>query len=540
MGGLVGEMPTGGGGRGRFVDSVLLCCLLNLLAVPPGRATDSQPPPEQTVTATASTDEPCPIGHLNRETHVPGKWEAVRAPKKEAWERAQGDSNAVRQALRARLNGWPARAMVQRGSLPADPKAFAERVASDTWRGLAALRDRASGLPLDTVRFGTSSVDLRASRISDYTSSSNIGLFLAAVAAAHELGLESRVAALDKVRQVLTTLAGLESYKGFFFNYYDTTSLERTSHLVSFVDSAWLTAGLIVVRQAFPELAAQTSTLIDRADYGLFYDPKFKQMSHGYYVEPGVISPFHYGMLYTEARLGSLIAIGKGDVPEALWYGMVRTYPAACTWQSLPPRAARGERIHGHKVLTGYYEWRGVRFVPSWGGSMFEALMPTVLIDELRHAPDSLGANDIAHVTVQQRYAREELGLPVWGQSPCSVPTGDSYGEYGIPVLGARGYRPGAITPHASALALAVAPEAALANLQELTRRYEIYGDFGFYDAVDPHSGAVAHKYLVLDQAMLFLALANHLKPHCIQQHFAADPIGRNGLSILQGEQFLR
>jgi hypothetical protein len=196
--------------------------------------------------------------------------------------------------------------------------------------------------------------------------------------------------------------------------------------------------------------------------------------------------------------------------------------------------------VRGHKVLTGYYEWRGVRFVPSWGGSMFEALMPTLLIDELRHAPDSLGANDIAHVTVQQRYAREELGLPVWGQSPCSDPAGDLYGEYGIPVLGARGYRPGAVTPHASALALAVAPEAALANLQELARRYDIYGDFGFYDAVDPRSGAVAHKYLALDQAMLFLALANHLQPHAIQRRFASDPIGQKGLLVLQGEQFLR
>src|SRR5262249_571175 len=71
-------------------------------------------------------------------------------------------------------------------------------------------------------------------------------------------------------------------------------------------------------------------------------------------------------------------------------------------------------------------------YVPSWGGSMFEALMPTLVLDEPRWAAGSLGPNDVSHAAIQRRWAGEELGLPVWGMSPCATPSHDGYGEYGV------------------------------------------------------------------------------------------------------------
>ncbi len=183
-------------------------------------------------------------------------------------------------------------------------------------------------------------------------------------------------------------------------------------------------------------------------------------------------------------------------------------------------------------------EWGGVPYVPSWGGSMFEALMPTLLLDEMRYAPASLGRNDGAHALVQQRYAAEVLRYPVWGISPSATPGRDGYSEYGVKVLGSRGYDAGAVAPYASVLALATMPEAALANLRNLATRYGIYGEYGFYDAVDPLSGVVAYKYLALDQSMLFIALANYLEPHAIQQKFAADPIIQRVLPLIADENF--
>jgi hypothetical protein len=196
------------------------------------------------------------------------------------------------------------------------------------------------------------------------------------------------------------------------------------------------------------------------------------------------------------------------------------------------------KHTRGHAHFGGWYEWSGVRFVPSWGGSMFEALMPVLVLDEPRLAPASLGANDAAHAAVQRRYAVETLGYPVWGMSPSATPTGVGYGEYGVRVLGSLGYSPGAVTPHAAALALAVTPREAVADLRELATRYDTYGEYGFYDAVDPVSGEVTRTYLALDQAMILIAAANHLKDGVVQKRFAADPIVANVLPLLAAESF--
>jgi hypothetical protein len=146
------------------------------------------------------------------------------------------------------------------------------------------------------------------------------------------------------------------------------------------------------------------------------------------------------------------------------------------------------------------------------------------------------------HVTLApqavRRYAAETLGLPVWGWSSSATLDPGGYGEHGVPDLGTIGYPTGVVTPHASALALAVDSSAAVANLRALAARYPVYGDFGFYDAVDPTTGAVAPVYLTLDQAMIFLATANRLCDGCVQRRFAADPIAQRALPVLRPERF--
>jgi len=460
------------------------------------------------------------------------------APKKRAWEESVGGRGVARALIHARLAGWPDRLVVDAASLPRDERAFLERVARDTWRGLDALRDRETGLPLDHVRFRSSPLDVSRADIGDYASASSLGLYLATLVAAHELGFVSAGEAVARLRQLLDTIGKLESYRGILFNFYDTTSLERTSHFLSFVDSAWLTAGLMVVRSSFPELHEEASRLIVQRNYGFFYDPGIQQMSHGYYVDRGERSLYHYATLYTEARLGSLIAIGKGDVPEEHWYRMARTFPPECDWQGQPPQGRHEKQVNGHTVTGGWYEWKGLRYVPSWGGSMFEALMPTLFLDERAFAPRSLGRNGEVHVEVQRRFALEDLGHPVWGMSPAASPDPDGYREYGAKPLGVRGYADAAVTPHAVALALPFAPKEAVAALRLLAERYPIYGEYGFYDSVNPVTGEVGTVYLALDQSMLLLAVANHLTGGVIQQRFAADPIAARALPLLADEDF--
>jgi hypothetical protein len=461
----------------------------------------------------------------------------VEPRKKLGWERSVGGRSASADLVRKRLAGWPTKLLVDRAELPSAGPAFLDRLARDTWRGLTALTDRENGLPVDHVTL-SKSLASPDSRVADYTNVTNIGLELLSIVAARELELVSAEEAVGRLRKTLDTLEHLETHRGFFFNYYDTTSLERTSNFISFVDSSWLTAGLMVVRNAFPELAGRATRLIDAGDYRFFYDDVAQQMSHGYYVNVPTRSEYHYGVLYTEPRLGSLIAIGKGDAPEEHWFALVRTYPPEADWQTQKPEGWRTRTVRGHTIESGTYAWKGLRYVPSWGGSMFEALMPTLVLDEKRWAAKSLGRNDEVHAEVQRRYATEEIGYPVWGLSPSVIPGESGYGEYGAKPLGSLGYGVGAVAPYAAALALGVLPEAATADLRELARRYDVYGEYGFYDSVDPQTGRVAYEYLALDQSMVFLSLANRLKDHCIQKRFAADPIASRALAIIGDEDF--
>jgi hypothetical protein len=82
------------------------------------------------------------------------------------------------------------------------------------------------------------------------------------------------------------------------------------------------------------------------------------------------------------------------------------------------------------------------------------------------------------------------------------------------------------VTPHASFLALDAAPEQAYANIQAMRSLYPgIYGVDGFFDALNPTTGAVGHRYLVLDQSMEMAALDNALSNRSLQRYFAADPV---------------
>jgi hypothetical protein len=462
----------------------------------------------------------------------------VRAKKKAAWVASVGGPERASRLVRDRLAGWPKRLLVDKRSLPRDDREFALRLARDTWAGIAAFSDRENGLPVDHVTLSASSLEPPASQVSDYTNVTNVGLHLMATVAARDLSFLTDGEATDRVRRVLDTLDRLEAHEGFFFNYYDTTTLERTSNFISFVDSSWLTAGLMVVKNAMPAVADRAARLLAAQSYRFFYDDVTQQMSHGYYVNVPTRSEYHYGVLYTEARLGSLIALGRGDAPEDHWFALVRTYPPQATWQRQQPRDWHARTVRGHTFESGLYEWNGIRYVPSWGGSMFEALMPTIVVDEQRFAPKSLGRNGESHAAVQRRYATEELGYPVFGLSPATRPTGDSYGEYGVPDLGTLGYPAGAIAPYAAALAILVEPDEAMANLRRLADRYDAYGEYGFYDSVDPASGRVAHVYLALDQSMTFIALADALQDHCVQRYFAADPVAARALAIVGDEDF--
>jgi len=436
-----------------------------------------------------------------------------------------------------RLRGYPVSVHPQK-QFPEDDRAFLMEIAKDTWKFFDNIVDREHQLPLDTIQLGEKEPIAADGWVGDYTNVTNIGVYLMCVVSAYDFGFITREEAVKRIGTTLNTIEKLEHHEsGFLYNYYDTTTLERTSYFVSLVDSGWLDAGIYVVKNAFPEeLKAQCERMLSGHNFSFFYDEVEQQMTHGYFAHLKVRSDYDYGSFYTEPRATSYIAIGRGDVPAEHWFRLVRTFPEEYGWQSQLPVNREERTTLGFTYPGGYYEWKGLQFVPSWGGSMFEAIMPTLILDEKKYAPEGLGLNDLHHVQGQIKYALEDLGYPVWGMSPSSVPEG-GYSEFGAKPLGSKGYKAGVVTPHATMLALEFAPKEAIKNLRELVRRYPVYGEYGFYDAVTIGTGKVALKYLSLDQAMIFIALNNYLNDGAIRKRFHADPINEKTLPLLTEEK---
>jgi hypothetical protein len=412
---------------------------------------------------------------------------------------------------------------------------FLLRIAADTWKYFRDVVDRETGLPLDNVVLGQGQ-----SKVNSFTSTTNIGLYIMCVVSAVDLGLIDQAEALRRIRLTLATLRRLESWEGQFFNYYETISLDASGGTVSSVDNGWLAAGLVVARQAFPaELEAEIDPLLDQLDFGKLYDPAQGLLFLNYDARTSKHSDNHYGMFCTEPRLTSYLAIAKGDVPREHWWRMHRTLPAEWEWQQKRPWGEWRE-ADGVKYFAGHYRKCFLKYVPSWGGSLFEFLMPTLVLDEQRLAPEGLGLNNRRVVEAHIDYARNLKRYPAWGISPCSTPEDTmGYKEYGVKYLGAKGYEDeGVVTPHVTFLALAVDPAEAVRNLRELLRFPGVYGHYGFHDSVNVLNGAVSPRFLCLDQGMSLVALNNHLNDGAIRRRFHSWPEAQKQEDLLTREKF--
>lgn len=441
--------------------------------------------------------------------------------------------------LVSRLQGFPAKLYVKK-NFPSAEKDFLIEIAKDTWGFFENIIDQEHAFPLDTIVMGGEKPLDGKTWIGDYTSVTNVGIYLMSLVSAYDLKFITREKAVQRIQATLRTLKKLEYHSsGFPYNYYDTSTLEPTSYFVSSVDSGWLMLGLYVVKNAFPEELTELATeLLSRGQLSFFYDPIEKQIYHGYYKHLKTYTDYRYGIFYTEPRAVSYMAIARGDVPEAHWFeGLVRTFPAHYEWQTQKPKSRFERQVLGYSCAGGYYEWKDLRYIPSWGGSAFEALMPTLVLKERELASEGLGKNNAAHVQGQIRYALDELKQPVWGMSPASVPE-NGYSEYGVKPFGIKGYKSGVVTPHASVLALEYAPAKVVANLRKLIELYNIYGEYGFYDSVNVATGKVSMKYLTLDQGMLFIAINNYLNQGAIRNRFHADPEMKKGEKLLTAEKF--
>ncbi|MEO3808950.1 glucoamylase family protein [Sphaerisporangium sp. B11E5] len=483
------------------------------------------------------------------------------------------------------VTGVPAAAADSRASV-------LRRYAADTWRSMAAMVDPGTGLPADKVS-GDLSTRARV------TSPTNAGTYLWSTLAARDLRLIDRREAAARAGRVLDAIARLDhdAATGLYYNWYDPATLQvvRTwpdtgdpvRPFVSSVDNAWLATALTMVRNAVPEQSAKAGALLSRMDFTAFYDPQGRAdvgtglMTGGYWPEKPegcsqetdyahtgttVYSTCHrYGAM-SETRIVSYVAIALGQVPATHYFGMWRTFPGTCDWGWSDQKPEGTWRTHrGIEVFEGTYGYRGMRFVPTWGGSMFEALMADLVVPEEVWGARSWGRNHPVYVAAQIEHGMKEAKYGYWGFSPSDNPAG-GYREYGVDPLGmdTDGYtsdqertstdpgfgdcRPakpepsrygdGVVTPHASFLALRYAAGEALDNLARLRADFDSYGPGGFYDAVAVRSGMVAKEYLALDQGMVMAALGNALAGDAMRRYYTRGGAERLLKPVLGEEQW--
>jgi cyclic beta-1,2-glucan synthetase len=253
-------------------------------------------------------------------------------------------------------------------------------------------------------------------------------------------------------------------------------------------------------------LAARANELVDGMDFTFVYDEERSLFSIGYNVSGARLDNSYYDLLASEARLASLVAIAKGDVPQKHWFRLGR-------------------------LRAKYASAPGLL---SWSGSMFEYLMPLLVT---RSYPDTL-LDQTCHAVIERQIAHaRHFGVP-WGISEAAYNVMDlgmnyQYRAFGVPELGLK---PGlgedlVVTPYATALGGLLRARAAAQNFDELAGA-GLEGPYGFYEAIDytpsrlpPGRGSVVVKaFMAHHQGMTLVALSNLLSDFAMQRRFHADP----------------
>jgi len=268
-------------------------------------------------------------------------------------------------------------------------------------------------------------------------------------------------------------------------------------------------------RQAFAAVATQCREMADM-DFGLLYSASRDLLAIGYNVTARRLDTSYYDLLASEARLASFVVIAQGQFGQEHWFALGRLLT---TSDSIPA-------------------------LLSWSGSMFEYLMPLLVMPNYEHT--LLDRTYHAVVRRQIEYGRQR-GVP-WGISESGYNAIDQhktyqYRAFGVPGLGLkRGLAEDlVIAPYASVLALMVAPEAACRNLERLAADGQ-QGDYGLFEAVDytpsrlpPDATSVTvRQFMAHHEGMNLLSLAYVLLDKPMQRRFLAEPMFKAAHLLLQ------
>ena len=256
-------------------------------------------------------------------------------------------------------------------------------------------------------------------------------------------------------------------------------------------DAAHVSPGAAALVARLDQLAVRARAMAMAMDFRLVYDAPRRLFAIGYDARSGTLDSSSYDLLASESRLASFIAVAKDDIGAEHWFHLGRSLTVA----------------------------DGATALVSWSGTMFEYLMPLLVMPA---RPFSL-LDQTCHAAVHRQIAYGTArGVP-WGISESAYNLRDrhdtyQYRAFGVPDLALkRGLASDlVVAPYATALALAVDAHEALRNLTELEQRGAL-GAYGFYDALDytragaDERAAVVHTHMAHHVGMSLVALDNAL-----------------------------
>jgi cyclic beta-1,2-glucan synthetase len=271
------------------------------------------------------------------------------------------------------------------------------------------------------------------------------------------------------------------------------------------------------------ELRSRLQTIAVRArkfalemDFSFLLNKERKLLSIGYRVEAHQLDDSCYDLLASECRLTSLLAIAKGDIPTDHWFRLGRPI-----------------------VEIGF---SGA--LMSWSGSMFEYLMPPLVMKE----PQGGILNQTNRMIIRRQIQYGNSKNVPWGISEAAYNARDhemtyQYTNFGVPGLGLkRGLAQNTvIAPYATILASQYMPREAVENLDRLTAIGAL-GRYGFYDAVDftparvpeGQACAVVYNYMAHHSGMSIVAIADAIFEGRMRDRFHSDPVIEAAELLLQ------
>jgi cyclic beta-1,2-glucan synthetase len=275
-------------------------------------------------------------------------------------------------------------------------------------------------------------------------------------------------------------------------------------HLTEKLELAAMTARVLAI--GLRDLDQQAESYFQAMDFSFLFEPHRQLFHLGYNVDAGKLDSNYYDLLASEARIASLVAIAKNDVPPSHW-------------------------LHLSRPLI---QVDNTRALLSWSGTMFEYLMPSLLIQG--YEGTLLQHSCRAAVDCQIEYA-EQKGVP-WGISESGFYAFDAslnyqYRAFGVPGLGFKRNlaQDLVVAPYASLMALSLRPRKVMENVERLTE-LNMLGAHGFYEAIDftpsrlvlGEKHAIVRSYMAHHQGMILLSLINYLHDDVMVHRFHSDP----------------